>query len=373
MVKKNILFLFGGMGYGGDLLYWSHLIKRVISEYGCLTIKLLNKQKPFCSSILGLDVKYSKGKFFDFFELLRWFFLRKNSLVVVNEFGFGLLVCFLSKLLGCRINVAVLVENHPRFLFNFYKKNRTGFFYKKIRKILLRGADFVFANTILAEEYLISDLNFPREKIVQFCYLTSSASSGCAEISHKKTEGKIKFVFVGRLVEGKGVQNIIKALSLIPNEIKSKLLFDIIGDGEYKACLEDACAATNLAQYFRFHGYVKYGEVGSYLEAADVAIFPTFGDYRSLFNFEALSVGLPIIGSIFDGAISEVVIDGLNGFSVDPHDFKALAEKIMFFAENPESIHSFSEKSKILYTAYSQKRVSDNFVAGIKIAINGHA
>ncbi len=60
--------------------------------------------------------------------------------------------------------------------------------------------------------------------------------------------------------------------------------------------------------------------------------------------FEALSAGLPIIGSIFAGSSNEAVEEGVNGFVLDPKDTKDLAEKITRFLAEPGLVEKFSKE-----------------------------
>jgi glycosyltransferase involved in cell wall biosynthesis len=72
---------------------------------------------------------------------------------------------------------------------------------------------------------------------------------------------------------------------------------------------------------------------------------PSLGDYRALVGFEALSSGLAIIGSIFDGASPEVISNGENGFIIDPRDEKMMAGKILSLLKNAHLLLEFKLQS----------------------------
>ena len=85
-------------------------------------------------------------------------------------------------------------------------------------------------------------------------------------------------------------------------------------------------------------------------------LFPTLADYRSLVPFEALSSGLPILASVYDGGISETVRQGENGFAFDPRNSEQLAGYMSEFIERPDLIASFSAKSLDLAKRYTLPR-----------------
>ncbi len=55
---------------------------------------------------------------------------------------------------------------------------------------------------------------------------------------------------------------------------------------------------------------------------------PTLDDYRALVGFEALSYGLPLLHSRYDGAAKELVVEGKNGYIIDPRHATDFATRI---------------------------------------------
>ena len=93
---------------------------------------------------------------------------------------------------------------------------------------------------------------------------------------------------------------------------------------------------------------------------------PTLGDYRALVGFEALSAGLPIIGSVFDGASSEIIEEGVNGFIVDPRDEVSLANKIQVFLDHPELVEKFGKESERIAKKYAVNVAASNLIEAAK-------
>ena len=70
-----------------------------------------------------------------------------------------------------------------------------------------------------------------------------------------------------------------------------------------------------------------------FLEQADIFIFPTLRDVFGLVLLHAMAEGLPIVASR-EGTVPEIVPDGTNALLVEKGDAKALADKILFLADD---------------------------------------
>jgi glycosyltransferase involved in cell wall biosynthesis len=83
-----------------------------------------------------------------------------------------------------------------------------------------------------------------------------------------------------------------------------------------------------------WHGHVPVVE---YMKAASVFVLPSYREGVPVSTMEAMAMGRPIITTDVPGC-RETVVDGVNGFMVPAKDAVALAEKMIWFIENPSSI-----------------------------------
>lgn len=130
--------------------------------------------------------------------------------------------------------------------------------------------------------------------------------------------------YVGRLVEEKGLEDLLEALALCPPEIH--LLF--VGDGDFKATLVERTRTLNLGERVRFEAARPLQELPAIMNAMDVLALPsrTTDSWKEQFGrvlIEANACGTPVIGSD-SGAIPDVVGEG--GLIVPEHNPKALAQ-----------------------------------------------
>lgn len=151
------------------------------------------------------------------------------------------------------------------------------------------------------------------------------------------------FLFVGRLIEGKGCQTLIEALGEI-RKLGRETRLHVCGDGEYRAELENIARSFGMGGAVIFHGNVEGEELVSVIQQADICVVPSlFVEYFGLVAIEAMACGLPVIG-VDDGGLGEIVRDvGLSFKRADVNDLK---KQILKLLDRPEQISDLSARGR---------------------------
>ncbi|MFA5984587.1 MAG: glycosyltransferase [Methylococcaceae bacterium] len=156
----------------------------------------------------------------------------------------------------------------------------------------------------------------------------------------RSVTGKI-ILFVGRLVEKKGVHCLITAFSLLPKaELETAKLW-IIGDGLERKRLEDLVVALGLTENVVFYGRLANTVLPQYYAAADIFVAPSMPDAsgdtegQGVMLLEAMACGVAVI-STKTGGITEVLDDGRSALLVPPNDPVALKNAIGKLLEDSE-------------------------------------
>ena len=127
---------------------------------------------------------------------------------------------------------------------------------------------------------------------------------------HKNTNGLL-YLYVGRISEAKGADRLIKAWKKHSTKYPNDYLI-MAGDGEllddYK---EIEISNMNLL------GRVNYDSIYELYAIADVFVIATMQDNWSLVVPEAMSCGIPVATSIYNGCHTDLVIEGKTGFTFD--------------------------------------------------------
>lgn len=143
--------------------------------------------------------------------------------------------------------------------------------------------------------------------------------------------GELRLLFVGRLVEKKGIFDLLEAIRDLPG-----VRLDVLGSGALEARAR-AVAGANV----HFHGAVLPTEIPTAMAAADLLVAPSkvapSGDKEGTPTviLEAMASGLPVLATRHAG-IPEMVEDGREGLLVPEGDAAALARAIRAAADSPE-------------------------------------
>ena len=148
-----------------------------------------------------------------------------------------------------------------------------------------------------------------------------------------------KVIFVGRLVEKKGVRHLLDAMRLVQTTHPHAQL-DIVGDGPERAALEAQSVRLGLAECVSFLGGKPQSALPGLYSAATIAVVPSVidrgGDQEGLglVTVEAIGCGCAVVVSDLE-AIRDVVTDGLTGLVTRAADETSLAGAIVRLVDDP--------------------------------------
>jgi glycosyltransferase involved in cell wall biosynthesis len=152
--------------------------------------------------------------------------------------------------------------------------------------------------------------------------------------------------FVGRLVYAKGVQDLISAFSKIKETVpEAKLL--IVGDGPYRANLENLAQQTDCAGNILFLGQQNQNEVIDVLSGTDIFVNPSYSEGLPTSVMEAASIGLPIIAADVGGT-SEIITADETGILIKAGDVRQLTKELLRLCANVELREKLGVNARLL-------------------------
>ncbi|HZP88069.1 MAG TPA: glycosyltransferase [Burkholderiales bacterium] len=292
----------------------------------------------------------------------------RPDLLVLNEYSiFSLYAILYSKLFRRNARILLIMEAKPRFPERFGVGHARVWF----RRLLLKSVDAVLTNNIEGRRYLTDVLGVPDKRIVSEPYLVSDFSQASKIASSpRQHDGKrpVRFLYVGQLIPRKGLQQALEACARLLPQYAGRFVYEIVGDGPQRSQLEAFASELRLGDHIVFHGRQPFDAVPRFYRDADAFLFPTLSDYRSLVPFEALSTGLPILASIHDGGVSETVVEGENGFAIDPYKPDQTAALMARLIEEPCLIADFSRRSMELANRYTLPHAVNVFLKACDLA-----
>ncbi|SFI75722.1 MULTISPECIES: glycosyltransferase [Microbacterium] len=162
-------------------------------------------------------------------------------------------------------------------------------------------------------------------------------------------EVKWDVVFVGRLVEKKGAEDLLLALSQADQAVPSNLRVAVIGDGPLRGSLERVAARYRLK--VDFLGTQRPAEVSAALSSARVFAAPSKyaadGDAEGfgMVFLEAAAARIPAV-AYAHGGVTEAVSDGITGLLAPEGDIAALASNIVTLLSDEESRVALGEEGR---------------------------
>ena len=147
------------------------------------------------------------------------------------------------------------------------------------------------------------------------------------------SDGDVRFLMVGRLIERKGFHIALQALSRFSRETGRRIHVDIVGDGPMRVDLEHLSRECGLGDAVTFHGAQSHTAIADFIRGCDVFIAPSMtcskGSQDGPVNTlkEAMAIGRPVVGTRH-GGISELVLDGETGLLCQEGDVDALQQAV---------------------------------------------
>jgi colanic acid/amylovoran biosynthesis glycosyltransferase len=202
------------------------------------------------------------------------------------------------------------------------------------RQLWQRASLFLCVSQYIREKALHA--GYPEEKLrIQYTGMNLSAFTPSLPASEKDPN---LVLFVGRLVEYKGCDYLLRAMKLVQQQRPAARLV-VIGDGPFRASLQKLDGELGVGATFL--GEHPQQTIRTWLERARVFCGPSvtveggmseaFGNVFS----EAQSMGVPVV-SFRHGGIPETMRDGVTGLLAPERDFEQLAAHLRRYLEDDD-------------------------------------
>ena len=242
----------------------------------------------------------------------------------------------------------------------------TRFYFKFILK--RTNGVIVLGNNL---KYLFKDY-FKEESI----FVIPNGGNYKIEKSNKESNTKVNILYFSNLLESKGVEDVLKSIEiLIKEDLTQKISVNLVGawfkEDVKERCL-DLVKKENLP--VQIHSPKSGLEKFKFLSEADIFVFPPREPEGHPWAIvEAMAAKLPII-STDKGAIVESVLDSKNGFIVESHNPKMIAEKLKLLIENSELREQMGKESFRLYLEnFTEEKMIEKYTSVFnKLITNGN-
>jgi glycosyltransferase involved in cell wall biosynthesis len=140
-----------------------------------------------------------------------------------------------------------------------------------------------------------------------------------------RTDGPYQLLFVGQLIEQKGVDVLLRAMQIV-QKAKNVELSLVYHNPQLEAQYKELAAELGVADRVHFIGFKSAFDLAEMYRRADLFVLPTFAEALPSVVTEAMMSGLPVVATRVAGIPEQV---GTHGTLVLPGDVGALADAIV--------------------------------------------
>ena len=232
--------------------------------------------------------------------------------------------------LAVRRGVPHVITVHGGDIFALRGKMLEGF-----KRFALRRADAITVNSSVTEKAVMAldpgSVPVHRIPMGVDTDVRGKDDPGVEEIRNLYSPGSGPFlVFVGRLVEEKGIGDLLEAVLILRQSFPGICLV-IAGDGQDRHLFETMVRRLGLDDCVRFSGWLEEAKVPTLLASADIFVSPSRNEAQGLSILEAMSARTPVVATRVGGVVDSVIHE-TTGLLVDesaPQQIAAAVERLV--------------------------------------------
>lgn len=259
-----------------------------------------------------------------------------------------------AKLLGGATKTPVITTSHDTLIFPGRKS-------KLLNKYLTKAT----AVSKIVKDHLITHYELPEDKIKIIPNAINLSMFN--ESSKKFNKLKPVFIYIGRLLKSKGIDDAIKGLAKLRSDYPN-LEFLIYGKEVFKSYKDslDKLVKKNKWDFVKFMG--RTNDVPAALKNGDIFVLPSQTEGFAISVLEAAAAYKPIIATKV-GAIPDMVIENKSGYFVDWHNPEQIYLSAKKIIDN-NLVEKFGKKSrKIAEDSFDIKKIANMYYDEYKTII----
>lgn len=170
-----------------------------------------------------------------------------------------------------------------------------------------------------------------------------------------------RFLYVGRLLDYKGLEDLIKAVDRVYKSGR-KISLDIVGKGpgQYEKYLKQLVSSLELEDSIQFHGWQPSSEVRQRMAHAAALIVPSWREAFGFVALEGMAIGTPLISSRA-GGLAEIVSPSCS-LTFEAGNINQLSEALMTAIDNPSLLKLFSERARERALPYEWDQLAPQYL-----------
>lgn len=179
-----------------------------------------------------------------------------------------------------------------------------------------------------------------------------------ADLANRPDDAPVKILCVARLVERKGIGDLIDAVPLMLKKTQNFRLV-LVGRGDKEAEMRAKVEASGYAEYVEFMGAVEHTVMPDVYASADVFVLPSLNEGMSNAILEAMAAGLPIV-TTYTGGTAELLRG--NGTVIPKHSPDAIGKALTELVQDRQLRVTLGARSRQVSETLVWDKVVDDYV-----------
>lgn len=176
------------------------------------------------------------------------------------------------------------------------------------------------------------------------------------------------FLSVSRFVPKKNLKTLISAYTSYRKKASVPWNLVLCGDGPLRADLERRVQANGLHNCISMPGFLQQDQLLPYFAHASCFVHTSTSEQWGLVVNEAMAAGLPVLLSNRCGCCEDLLLEGRNGFSFDPHRTEQLTELMIRTSSGELNLESMGHSSLELIKPFSPQAFAEGMIRAAGIA-----
>lgn len=300
--------------------------------------------------VLSWSYKYKEGNIKKQIELHTKFFqklLKKGIKIDIIHAHVAYPAGYIAYKISQRFDIPYIITEHMSpFPFLEYKKNKMIFEHLRI--------------SMVNAKYIIAVSDYQKNEILRYGRYNMAVIPNFIDedrynvtLNSIKKKDKVRFLLVGGMSRQKGIDLLIRAISLIKHNLNN-CEFILVGDGDKKLEYQTLTIEEGLNNIIFFKGFMHREEMIKEFNACDIFVLPSRHESFGIVYIEAMALGKPIIATKCGGP--EMIVCDECGVMVETENIEALSRAIM---------HMYLE-----YKNYSSDKIRQKYIENFSKKVN---
>jgi glycosyltransferase involved in cell wall biosynthesis len=202
-------------------------------------------------------------------------------------------------------------------------------------------------------------------------WTTNGITLGTSTHTHRDNRPELlRVVFVGRLMEQKGIVSLLHAWQIVVSRTSSPCVLELWGDGPLAGSIKETCSALGLTDRVVMRGHMD--GVREKLNDTDIFVLPSLNEGNSNALLEAMAAGLPCVATRVGGTPLLVGSEGAP-WLCEPGEAEELADKLVPLIENDTLRKELGQAMRSRIEKYFDiRQVATSYASAYRCLLEGH-